>query len=49
MALKIQHFKMDRRFLVYINDLNEYIKNSTIELFADGSIIYKTIRNKETK
>ena len=34
-------------FLVYINDFNEYIKNSTLRLFADDSIIYNTIRNKE--
>ena len=34
-------------FLVYINDINEYIKHSTLTLFADDSIIYKTIRNKE--
>ena len=34
-------------FLVYINDFNEYIKHSTLRLFADDSIIYKTIRNTE--
>ena len=34
-------------FLVYINDFNEYIKHSTLRLFADDSIIYKTIQNKE--
>ena len=34
-------------FLVYINDFNEYIQHSTLKLFADDSIIYKTIRNKE--
>ena len=34
-------------FLVYINDFNEYIQHSTLELFADDSIIYKTIRSKE--
>jgi len=33
-------------FLVYINDFSEYIQHST-RLFADDSIIYKTIRNKE--
>ena len=33
--------------IVYINDFNEYIKHSTLRLFADDSIIYKTIRNKE--
>lgn len=32
-------------FLVYINDFHEYIKHSTLRLFADDSIIYKTIRN----
>jgi hypothetical protein len=32
---------------VYINDCNEYIKHSTLRLFADDSIIYKTIRKKE--
>ena len=34
-------------FIVYINDFNEYIQHSTLKLFADDSIIYKTIRNKE--
>ena len=34
-------------FFVYIIDINEYIKHSTLRLFADDSIIYKTIRNKE--
>ena len=33
-------------FLVYINDLNDYIKHGTLRLFADDSIIYKTIKNK---
>ena len=31
---------------MYINDFNEYIKHSTLWLFADDSIIYKAIRNK---
>jgi hypothetical protein len=30
-------------FLVYINDLSEYMKSSQLRLFADDSIIYKTI------
>ena len=30
-------------FLVYINDFNEYLKHSTLRLFADDSIIYKQI------
>jgi hypothetical protein len=30
-------------FLIYINDLPQYIKNSQISLFADGSIIYMPI------
>jgi hypothetical protein len=30
-------------FLIYINDLPQYIKNSQISLFADGSIIYRPI------
>jgi sarcosine oxidase/L-pipecolate oxidase len=30
-------------FLVYINDLPEYMKSSQLRLFADDSIIYKTI------
>jgi hypothetical protein len=29
-------------FLVYINDLSEYMKSSQLRLFADDSIIYKT-------
>jgi hypothetical protein len=29
-------------FLVYINDLPEYMKSSQLRLFADDSIIYKT-------
>ena len=34
-------------YLVYINDFSEYIQYSTLRLFGDGSVIYKTIRNKE--
>jgi retron-type reverse transcriptase len=30
--------------LVYINDFHEYIKHSTLRLFADDSILYKTIK-----
>ena len=32
-------------FLVYINDFNEYLKHSTLRLFADDSIIYKQIHS----
>jgi hypothetical protein len=34
-------------FLLFINDLAEYIQHSTLRLFADDSIIYKQIKNKE--
>ena len=34
-------------FLIYINDLPDYIKHSTLRLFADDSIIYKTIHNTD--
>ena len=34
-------------FLVYINDFHEYINHSTLRLFADDSIIYKTIKTTE--
>jgi hypothetical protein len=34
-------------FLVYINDFSPCIQHNTLRLFADDSIIYKTIRNKE--
>jgi hypothetical protein len=34
-------------FLIFINDLAEYIQHSTLRLFADDSIIYKQIKNKE--
>ena len=33
------------RFLVYINDFNEYLQHSTLRLFADDSIIYKQIHS----
>ena len=33
-------------FLIYINDLNDYLKHSTLRLFADDSIIYKVIRSQ---
>ena len=32
-------------FLVYINDFNEYLKHSTLRLFADDIIIYKQINS----
>ena len=32
-------------FLVYINDLPEYLKFSQLRLFSDDSIIYKTIKS----
>jgi hypothetical protein len=34
-------------FLIFINDLEEYIQHSTLRLFADDSIICKQIKNKE--
>ena len=34
-------------FLVYINDLTEYLKSSQLRLFADESIIYKTIKSQK--
>ena len=34
-------------FLVYINDLLEYLKSSQLKLFADDSIIYKTIKSQK--
>ena len=34
-------------FLVYINDLSEYMKSSQLRLFADDSIIYKTIKSQK--
>ena len=32
-------------FFVYINDFHEYLKHSTLRLFADHSIIYKQIHS----
>ena len=32
-------------FLSYINDLPEYVSNSTVRLFADDTILYLTIHN----
>jgi hypothetical protein len=32
--------------LVCINDFHEYIKHSTLRLFADDSILYKTIKDE---
>ena len=34
-------------FLVYINDLPEYLESSQLGLFADDSIIYKTIKSQK--
>ena len=34
-------------FLIYINDLSEYLKFSKLRLFADDSIIYNNINNIE--
>jgi hypothetical protein len=34
-------------FLIYINDLSEYMKSSQLRLFADDSIIYKTIKSQK--
>ena len=34
-------------FLVYINDLSEYMKSSQLRLFTDDSIIYKTIKSQK--
>jgi hypothetical protein len=33
-------------FLIYINDLPEYIKHSRIRLFADDSMIYRQIKSQ---
>jgi hypothetical protein len=38
---------IDMYVLIFINDLAEYIQHSTLRLFADDSIIYKQIKNKE--
>ena len=32
-------------FLIYINDLPEYISNSTVRFFADDTLLYLTIHN----
>ena len=32
-------------FLIYINDLPQYISNSTVRLFADDTLIYLIIHN----
>jgi retron-type reverse transcriptase len=34
-------------FLLFINDLAEYIQHSTLRLFADDSIIYKQIKKRD--
>jgi hypothetical protein len=34
-------------FLIYINDLPEYLKHSNIRLFADDSIIYRKIQSQK--
>ena len=31
-------------FLIYINDFHEYLKYSTLQLFADDNIIYRNIK-----
>jgi len=33
-------------FLIYINDFADYIKHTTLRLFADDSIIYREIKNQ---
>ena len=32
-------------FLIYVNDLQEYVSNSTVRLFADDTLLYLTIHN----
>ena len=32
-------------FLIYIDDLPEYVSNSTVRLFADDTLLYLTIHN----
>ena len=32
-------------FLIYINDLPEFVSNSTVQLFADDTLLYLTIHN----
>ena len=32
-------------FLIYINDILEYVSNSTVWLFADDTLLYLTIHN----
>ena len=37
-------------FLIYINDLPDYIQNnSTVKLFADDTIIYHPINNQQLR
>ena len=33
-------------FLIYINDLPEYIESSTVRLFADDCVVYRKIKNQ---
>ena len=34
-------------FLIFINDFPDYIKNSTVRLFADDCVLYKSITSPE--
>ena len=34
-------------FLVYINDLPEYIKSSSVRLFTDDGVVYRKIQNDD--